>query len=406
MTQFAYKAVPLGRGAAAGMVDGQASAPDERTLRERLKSEGLVVIEAHPLRMSDAIRAAFAGTAPKRADAAWFFSTLAQLLAGKVPVESAVRTMGDLAPTPRVRTLCADLRSELRSGASFADAVASVPGLAKPAHLALLRAGQASGRLEHSVKLVDTSIETNAEVRRSVTGKLAYPVVLVLASIVSLWVLSTYVIPKFAETLESVGQTLPLPTRITLEASHWLVWIIPVLVIVVVLFSALKDRILSAGVKRSLAELTLRLPVIGDLIAYRESAIACDLAATMLEGGGDLMAGLEQASGALTSEVIRERLDRARKMVREGVDLGEALTETRVLPPMVAAVVTLGTTTGDLPGALRRATRMSMEHSNRSVQRILLLMEPGIILFLGGTVGWVVYSLVVGMLAMNDAGSL
>jgi len=73
---------------------------------------------------------------------------------------------------------------------------------------------------------------------------------------------------------------------------------------------------------------------------------------------------------------------------------------------MVAAVVTLGTTTGDLPGALRRATRMSMEHSNRSVQRILLLMEPGIILFLGGTVGWVVYSLVVGMLAMNDAGSL
>ncbi|MEQ9616593.1 MAG: type II secretion system F family protein [Phycisphaerales bacterium] len=405
MTQFSYTAVPLAGGGSSS-VAGQAKASDERTLRETLRAQGLVLIEARPVRLSDAIRAMFEGSAPRRADGAWFFATLRQLLEGKVPVESAVQTMGELAPNARLRAVCTELRDALRSGASFADAVESVDGLAKPAHLALLRAGQSSGRLGHAVGLVDRSIENASEIRRSVMGKLAYPIVLLCASIVSLWVLSTYVIPKFAETLASVGQELPLSTRFTLAASDVLVWAVPIAVILAILAVALRDRLLSESMKTKLAESVLRVPALGALVAHRESAIACDLTATMLEGGGDLITGLEQASGAMGNRVIRERLDRARAMVREGRDLGEALKETDVLPPMIAAVVTLGTRTGDLTGALRRATDLSVAHSQRTVQRLLMMMEPGVILFLGGTVGWVVYSLIAGMLAMNEAGSL
>jgi len=405
VTQFAYTAIPL-TGGGASSVTGQAQANDERTLREQLRAQGLVLVEARPVRLIDALRAMLSGNAPRRADGAWFFATLSQLLAGKVPVESAVQTMGELAPNARLGTLCATLRDGLRSGESFADAIASVEGLTRPAHLALLRAGQSSGKLEHSVALVDRSISSSAELRRSIGGKLAYPIVLMLASVVSLWVLSTYVIPKFAESLATVGQELPLSTRVTLALADWLVWGVPMLVIAGIVAIALKDQLLNDRAKRAIAEWALKLPIVGGLIAHQESAVACDLTATMLEGGGDLISGLEQASGAMGNRVIRERLDRARAMVREGKDLGEALKETEVLPPMVSAVVTLGTRTGDLTGALRRATQMSMDHSQRTVQRLLMLMEPGVILFLGGTVGWVVYSLIAGMLAMNDAGTL
>ncbi len=405
MTQFAYTAIPLA-GAGPTAIKGQAQANDERSLRDQLRAQGLVLVEARPVRLIDALRAMAQGNAPRRADGAWFFSTLSQLLAGKVPVEPAVQMMGELAPNARLGALCGSLRDALRSGESFADAIASAEGLAKPAHLALLRAGQASGRLEHSVALVDRSITTSADIRRSVAGKLAYPIVLLFASIICLWVLSTYVIPKFAESLASVGQELPLSTRTTLALADWLVWGVPAVVIAGIFALALKDSLLSERAKKALAEWALRIPVVGGLIAHRESAVVCDLTATMLEGGGDLISGLEQASGAMTNRVLRERLDRARAMVREGKDLGEALKENEVLPPMVAAVVTLGTRTGDLSGALRRAMQMSMDHSERSVQRIMLMLEPGVILFLGGTVGWVVYSLIAGMLAMNEAGTL
>lgn len=414
MTQFAYTAVPVGGGgggageaqASSRAVRGQADAPDRRALRDTLRAEGLVLIEARPLSIVDALKGALAQRGPRRADAAWFFSTLAQLLSGKVPVESAVSTMEDLAPDARTRSICADVREALRSGSTFADAVGSVPSLASGAHLALLRAGQSAGRLEHAVTLVDRSIESSRELRRSVMGKLSYPIVLLLASVVSLWVLSTYVIPKFAQSLASVGESLPMATRFTLAAADWLVWIVPVLIVALVVFFALKDRLLSERAKSRIDAWSLALPVVGDLIRQREAAVACDLTATMLEGGGDLVTGLRESGEALRNREVRARLDRARSMVREGHDLGESLSEADALPPMVLAVVRLGTKTGDLGGALRRAADMSQSSAERTVQRLLLMMEPAVILFLGGTVGWVVYSLIAGMLAMNEAGSL
>ena len=93
-------------------------------------------------------------------------------------------------------------------------------------------------------------------------------------------------------------------------------------------------------------------------------------------------------------------------MVREGQDLGESMEEADALPPMILAVVRLGTKTGDLTGALKRGRVDGRLTAERTVQRLLLMMEPAVILFLGGTVGWVVYSLIAGMLAMNEAGSL
>ena len=407
MTQFAYTAVPIGGASPASQaVTGRADAPDARALREQLRAQGLVLIEAKPLHILDALRGAMARKGVRRADGAWFFATLAQLLAGKVPVESAVGTMETLAPSARTRAVCAGVREKLRAGESFADAVASVESLAQEAHLALLRAGQSAGRLEHSVALVDRSIEGGAELRRSVMGKLAYPIVLMLASLVSLWVLSTYVIPKFEESLATVGAELPLPTRITLASSGVLVWAVPVLVIAGVALVALKDELLNEKAKRKLDAFTLRLPVVGPLVANREAAVACDLTCTMLEGGGDLVTGLEQASMALRNREVRARLDGARSMVREGADLGDSIEQTGALPPMAVAVVKLGAKTGDLPGALRRAATLAQSRTEQTVQKLLMMMEPGVILFLGGTVGWVVYSLVAGMLAVNDAGSL
>ncbi len=151
----------------------------------------------------------------------------------------------------------------------------------------------------------------------------------------------------------------------------------------------------------------LRLPVVGSLIWHHQSGLVCDVLASMVEGGGDVLEALDQSVDVARSREIRRRLERARSRVREGEDLAEALRggEGGGVPPMVGAVVGVGVRTGELAESLRRASARCVQRQERITQTLLTLMEPGIILLLSASVGWVVYSLVVGMLAMTDIAS-
>ncbi|MBL8746468.1 MAG: type II secretion system F family protein [Phycisphaerae bacterium] len=405
MTQFAYTAVAL-QNASGGMVIGRAEATDERALRDELRKKGLIAVDVRPVHLIDALRATFSRERLRRADAVWFFQTLRMLLSGSVPIESAMTTMHDLAPGPRLKRVAADVRERLRAGASLADAVAASPGLATSQHLALLRAGHESGRLAHVVALIDTNMATGERIRRTLVGRLIYPAILLLAAIAAVWFLAAFVIPKFAGTLESLGGQLPFSTRFTLNFARATVWIAPPIIVALVALYFVRGSLLSANQKAALSRLILRTPVFGSLVWHAQSAIVTDTLATMIEGGGDVLAALGQAQEVVSSPAIAARLDAARKKVREGIDLGEAFSQERVLPPLIGAVLLVGIKGGDLVGGLRRCTTACLERQERATERLLVLMEPAVILLMAGAVGWVVYSLVMGMLAMNDLGGL
>lgn len=405
MTPFAYTAIPVQRGAG-GVVRGREEARDEKTLRESLRSRGLVPIDVRPVRLGDAIRSGFSRSGVRRSDTLWFVQTLRLLLSSAVPLESALSTMEELAPNPRLAGVCSAVRSSLRGGSSLADAVGAQPGLLTGEHLALLKTGHESGRLAHVVELIDVSLSTRDRLRRTIVGRLIYPAILMFCAVIAVWFLATYVIPKFAETLQSLGGELPLPTRITLVGSKWLMWILPPVLIAGAVVVSLREAIVPASMRRRIGMLAVRLPIVGTLITNNQGAIVCDLVATMVEGGGDVLSGLGQAREVVSSPVISERLARAHREVREGADLGQAFAQAEVLPPLAAAVVKVGMRTGDLVGCLRRATQICITTQERVTERLLVFMEPAIVMFLAGVVGWVVYSLVVGMLAMNDLGAM
>lgn len=405
MTQFAYTAVPL-QAAGGGMVSGRAEAADERALRDDLRKRGLVAVDVRPVRLADALRGVLSRDRPRRVDAVWFFQTLRMLLSGSVPIESALTTMVDLSPSARLRRVCGDVREKLRSGASLADALAGSPGMATAQHLALLRSGHESGRLAHVVELIDSSMATAERIRRTMTGRLIYPAILLVAAVGAVWFLATFVIPKFAATLESLGGTLPLSTRATLAGAKVMVWVGPPVVAGMVLLWFVRGSLLSPAMRLRVSRRVLRLPVVGGLVWHAQGAVIADTLATMIEGGGDVLAGLGQAVDVVSSPAVAERLAAARKRVREGVDLGQAFAQERVLPPMVAAVLQVGIKGGDLVGGLRRCTQACVEKQEKATERLLVLMEPGVIMVMAGAVGWVVYSLVMGMLALNDLGGL
>lgn len=399
--RFSYTAIPISN-AGGGSVQGLRDALDERSLRDELRRDGMIAIRVRPVRLGDAIREAMSPDRIRRSDSAWFFQTLSTLLASKVSAESALGTMQELAPTPRAGRACRDVREALRGGSSLADAVAGVKGLAGAAHIALLRSGQASGRLDHVVALIDRSITAGQKLRRTVVSRLIYPAILLIAAVVALWFIATWVIPKFRETMESLGGELPAVTELTIGASRVIMWAAPVLILVLGLAFALRGAWLTGRTRERWSKAVLRMPVIGPLVWNAQGALVSDMIATMLEGGADVLSGLEQAQEVATSPEIASRLSAARKQVREGGDVGAALKEQGVLPPMAAAVVQVGVRGGELTAGLRRATEICLDRQDRITGRLLTLMEPAVIVFMAGTVGWIVYSLVVGMLAMND----
>lgn len=410
MTAFAYTAIPLKRNTSE-IVSGQREAADERTLREGLRQEGLIAIEVRPVRLIDVLRGTGRGgkggaAGLKRADSVWFFQTMALLLVSKVPIESAMTTMVDLAPTPAAREACSAVRESLRGGESLANAIAARPGLATAQHVALLKSGQESGRLDHAAVLIDRSITASQKLRRSVVGRLIYPAILLLATVLALWFLATYVLPKFADTLDQLGGQLPLPTAITLAIASVVVWLVPCLVVLVGVAILTRHSWLSGTNRAKLSRMALTAPVIGPLVWNSQSAVLTDMMATMLEGGSDLLSALRSSHEVVSNHAIAERLSKATKSVREGTDLAEALRANAVLPPVVLALVQAGSKSGEVVAALRRATEVSLEAQERITARLLTLMEPAITLVMAGAVGWVVYSLVAGMMAMTDiAGS-
>lgn len=414
MTEFAYTAVPIAQ-AGAQPIEGRESAPSESALRSGLRSKGLVAVAVRPVRLSDSLRAAAGGAAAgpnamKRADRAWFFQTLSLLLSSSVPVEGALAEMERLAPNERLERACASLRKGLRSGKPLSvvlmEGDAVTRGLAEPRHTALLRSGEASGRLAHAVTLIDRSITSSDTIRRALVGKLLYPAMLIAVSIIAVWVLGTAVIPKFAETLTAMGGDLPFATRATLTAAEVGTWLVPILAVVLGGLILMRKRLLSESQRLWLAGVALRTPILGSVLWHSDAAIACEVLATMLEGGADIVSALDESSRTVRSPILRGRLLDARARIREGVEPGRALTEARVLPPLLAAVVGVGTRAGELLPALRRSTALGLEKQELLMQRAMIFLEPAIVFFVAGIVFWIVYSLVVGMLAMSDIAAI
>ncbi len=421
MTRFAFSAMPAFPGASAGgatagsrlgaIVRGVREAADERALRAALKAEGLIAVDVRPHSALHALRAALAsgpgagGARVRASDAAWFFQTLAMLLKHSVPVEESLGTMEELSPTDRVRGACSRVRESLRAGSALADAVAKVPGLAAPQHLALLRSGQGSGRLDHAVELVNRSMASARELRSALAAGLVYPVILGVASIGVLWLLATFVIPRFAETLESLGGELPWQTSFTLRAAGVLVWGVPIALVALLLGWKSRGAWLTAEARERLAAFTLRTPVIGKLLWNAQGVMACDTMATMIEGGADVLAAVSQAQDVVSNRVIARRLGVAHQKTREGLEIGRAFRENNVLPPTPQAVLQIAVRAGDLPGGLKQAAEVCRQEQARVTQRLLALMGPALILVMAASVGWVVWSLVSGMLALNEVGS-
>ncbi len=285
-------------------------------------------------------------------------------------------------------------RMDVESGASLADAMRKHPKTFDDLYTNMIAAGEAGGILDTILKRLSTYIEKSVKLANQVKGAMIYPVVVFSITVGILCLLLWKVVPMFASMFESLGATLPLPTRIVMGASSWFVRLAPLLVVLAVVFVfAFRKYYATYGGRRVVDRALLKVPVLGDILRKTAVARFCRTLSTLISSGVPILDGLEITARTAGNAVIEDAIMVVRKAVETGMTLAQPLRETGVFPNMVVQMIGVGEQTGAMDAMLSKIADFYEEEVEQAVANMLTLMEPMIIMFLGTTVGGIVISM-------------
>jgi len=398
-TTFAFRAThPTGR-----LVHGAESAANPTDLTRALEARGLVVLDVQQ------VAGASAGQSIRRSvggdrDVLEVTRALAALLPAGLSLSRALASAQEVAGD-QVAAVLREVQHRVERGERIADAMAEHPAVFSPLYLGLVRAGERSGSLAGAFQRLADQLERDQQLRAKLISVSIYPLLLAVAGGLAILVLLLLVIPRFVELLQGTGAALPRSPALVLALSTGLRQYWPLLLTIPVGAGLLLTwmRTTEEG-RRAGARLLLGAPL---LRPFRQNALGARFArllGTLLGGGAPLLSALEDTIESVGDPLARDEAIRIRSRVREGVALHRAIGEAAFFPPILTQLVTVGEEAGQLQQFLLKAADILEERTERLLQRLVSLIEPMMILFFGGIVGFVALSLLQAIYSVN-AGS-
>jgi type IV pilus assembly protein PilC len=328
-------------------------------------------------------------------DVAIFSRQIATMMASGVPMVQAFDIIADGQKNLRFKNILTDVKTGIEGGSSMHESLAQHPVQFDELYRNLVRAGESAGVLDTVLDTVATYKERMEALKAKIKKALFYPIMVLVVALLVSTILLLFVVPVFQETFASAGAELPAPTQIVIGASKfmqaywWLV--LGIIVGTIVVFIAAKKR--SAAFAHFLDRLSLKLPIIGNIL--RQSAIA-RFARTLgvtFHAGVPLVEALEAVAGATGSIVYGEAVMQMRDDIAVGHQLQLAMRQTGLFPNMVVQMTAIGEESGALDNMLFKVAEFYEEEVNNAVDNLATLLEPLIMVILGVLVGGMVISL-------------
>ena len=397
-----------------GLPDGRVveevhHASDENALRVDLDRRGIHLFEARAKGLSGALQVRRARTrrrsVPER-DFQVFNQELASLLKAGLPLTQALDIMLERMRPGVFREVLIDIRNRVSSGEELSDAFAAHGEMFPRLYAASLKAGERSGELEKVLRRFIRYTKLVSDARRRVISALAYPTVIICVSIAMIIVITLVVVPKFREFFASLNVELPWLTRATLAFSSFMVEnFVPILVsliVGVVLFLRWKS---SAAGRVTVDRFKLRLPLIGPVLHLFAVSEFCRAIGTLLAGGIPLLQAFEVGTQAVGNSHVRSQLEPTIRTVHEGGAFYAALDASKVFTPLAIDMVKVGETTGALDEMLNSVSDFFDEEVETRLQRILSLIEPLMLVFLGMIVAMLLVSIYLPLFGSLSQGN-
>jgi type IV pilus assembly protein PilC len=288
-----------------------------------------------------------------------------------------------------------EIKDSVESGQTFAEALKKYPKYYDDLYVNMVAAGEAGGILDTILRRLSSYMEKLARLKRQVKGAMIYPAVTLAIAVIVVTVIMVFVIPTFEELFTSMGGGgLPLPTQFVINLSRFLknnfFWIF---IGVVLLGYALKKYYATEKGRMLVDRLLLRLPVFGDLLRKAAVSRFSRTMGTMLSSGVAILEALDIVARTAGNKVIEKAVYEVRAAIAEGRTMADPLAESGVFPVMVTQMIAVGESTGALDAMLEKIADFYDEEVDQAVENLTSLIEPVMLVFLGGLIGGLVVAM-------------
>jgi len=398
MDAFRYEALD----AAGRTVSGVVQADTPRQARTQLRAQGLHPTAVDPVRARE--RASQPWARGISADELSLVTRqMATLLASGLTMEQSLSALIEEASAPMTREVLGGVKAEITAGLSLAAALGTYDKSFPDFYRALVHGGEESGALPTVLQHLADYLDARQTLKQKTSLALLYPVLVTLVAISIVTGLLVFVVPQIVQVFQQSRQSLPLLTRALIGLSDFLRAAWPYLAVIGVgAVVAARLALRRDAPRRSWHALLLGAPWLGTLIRGVNTSRFASTLAILVGGGVPLLSALNSGARVMTNMVMREAIEGAIERVREGESLARSLGSTRVFPPLMVHLVASGEVSGKLEQMLQRVAQLETQALERRLAVFLTLLEPVMILVMGGIVLLIVLAILLPIIEINQ----
>jgi general secretion pathway protein F len=386
--------------------EGVRDAKDEQALLLELQTQGLIPIRIQAAKDKTflGIRLKSAGLKLSNKEIGLLTSELATLLESGLPLDRSLTILLQLTEENlKLNKLVANVLEKVKAGKALADALENQSGVFSKFYLNMIRAGEMGGNLGGVLQRLGDYMERSQELKDTVSTALIYPAILLVMSMASLFVMLTFVVPQFKEMFESAGQALPIPTQIVVGLAeilqgYW--WLLLLIILGAVQF--MKSQLSNPVSKKQWDGRFLRMPLFGEIVTNMETANFSRTFGTLLGNGVSILKSLGIVRETVTNTVLAEFLEQAEEQLKQGRTMSEAMSKQNLFPKLAVQMIKMGEETGKLEEMLMRVAVIYDKQLKTTIQRMLALLEPALIISLGLMIAGIIVSILLAILSVND----
>lgn len=404
MPIFDYKAFSASGKTEKGIVEAESA----KAGRAKLKKQGLLVTEIHEKSASKpggSSTIPFFGGRVAVQDVALMTRQLASLIKANIPVVEALNALVEQTEKDGLKVILSDVRDAVNEGASLAKAISKHPKAFDYIFINMVEAGESSGNLGLVLLRLADFKEAQMRLRSKVVSGMTYPVLMMGVGLLLLIGIFTFVIPKLTKVFDAMGKPVPLTTKVLIIISdfaiQWWPLIIAGIFIVIWMF---KSYIASPTGRPKWDSFRLKAPVFGSLIRIIAVTRFATTMSTLLGSGVPILTAMAISRNLVGNTLIAKAIETARENITEGQSIAEPLRRSGEFPPLVIHMIAIGEKTGELPAMLQSIATTYEDQINARIDGLTALIEPLMIIGMGGMVGFIVMAIFIPLLEISNLG--
>jgi len=403
MPVFAYTVRDQSGAVRQGKLEGE----NDQAVARKLREQGYQVQSLKKSRAdkkAGAQKGGFSFGRIKATDLSVFCRQFSTMVDAGVSLVRCLNVLQEQSTNPKLKRIIADIQSEVEAGQTLSRAMQKYPRVFSNLFIGLVRAGEVGGVLEESLQRLSHFLEKDVELRRKVKSAMTYPTIVLLVAVAIVIGLVTFILPKFMQLFKDLGvKDFPALTTYLMNFSNFLTGYWYIAICIVIGFTvAFKMFTRTKFGRRLYDRFKLKVPVFGKLNHKVALARFSRTLGTLLVSGVPILQALETVAGTVDNEILSDAVLECRARIREGDRIGVPLQKSKLFPPMVVQMISIGEESGALDQMLTKVAEFYEQEVDAMLDALTSIIEPVLIVLLGGMVGFIVLAMMLPLVSIIE----